>query len=110
MLTLVNEFDIFLSKRGMVPENYYKITDSKVAVCTPQLSDMMELKQVAPKESMVYIVDSSGEIKLGAYVTDQEKKEYYSQFKSKKGKRKGRKKGKKSKSKSDAKAEVKEDL
>mmetsp|Transcript_3022 Transcript_3022/g.2504 ORF Transcript_3022/g.2504 Transcript_3022/m.2504 type:complete len:85 (+) Transcript_3022:225-479(+) len=74
----------------MLPENYYKLSESRVAVCTPQLSDMMELKQVAFKESMVYFVDSSGETSLGIHITEAEKKEYYSQVKSKKNRKRRR--------------------
>ena len=95
MLTLVNEFDKFLAKRGMIVDEFYKITEKKVAVWTPQLSDMMELKQIAPQESMVYIVESGGETKLGAFITDQEKDEYYKQFQTKS--KKGRKRRKKRK-------------
>ncbi|CAI2382945.1 unnamed protein product [Moneuplotes crassus] len=97
LLTLVNEFDQFLLKRGMSTEAFYKIDGSKVAVCTPQLSDMMELKEIAAKESSVYIVDSGGETKLGAYIDKKEKDEFYSQFKPTKGK--GRKKKRKTRKK-----------
>ena len=103
LLTLVNQFEDFLAKRGMITEAYYKISDDTVAVCTTQLSDMMELKTIATKETPVYYIESGGEIKLGAMITPEEREEYFTQLKAEM--RKGYKPKKKSKKKKAKKAD-----
>ena len=112
LLNLTNQFDYFLAKRGMVPQEYFQTFDGRVAVCTNSLSDMMELKKIALRETIVYVVESGSETRLGAMVTLKEKEDYYSELKKsmiKKRKDKKMKRVKKQKAKEEEEP-IKEDL
>ena len=90
LLAVVNEFDDFLRKKGINPETYYHIRDNRIAVWTTSLSDMMELKTTATKEKSVLEVKSGGEVRLGAYISNNEKDDYYRRITAKKKNKKSK--------------------
>ena len=93
---MANRLNNYLLNKGLVPERFYKLDNERIAICTGQLSDMTEIKQISQVESYVLYVQSGSEVKLGYHVTEKEKQEYYKrvqkQLKKQKKKNKKRKK------------------
>ena len=89
---LVRQFKVALDEKGVKVQEWVETGPEQVGVVVHSLSDMMEVKTIAPLRRSVLIAQMGEENILARFITQEEKDEFYAGFSKKVPKPKKKKK------------------